>query len=161
FKYVAPAIEAAGEACRLDADDFNLRIRYAELLAQDSRHDAATAELAIADELAGSPEDRETVLNAEIRVAQEAGTLGARTAELRQATGAEQGSARWIKLARYLEAGQQYPEALAAAREAIRRDGTSVPAWSAAARLYETSGDLGAAADAHRTLARLDRRART
>ena len=63
-------------------------------------------------------------------------------------------------LARYLEADAKLPEAVRAADKAIEIDPRSIPAWTLAARVRESAGSLGDAADALRRLAEIDRRNR-
>src|SRR5690606_24117698 len=67
---------------------------------------------------------------------------------------------RHLRLARFLEAARELPDAVAAARGAVDRDGRSTRAWATLAGLLEKSGELLGAADAHRTIAGLDRRSR-
>ena len=52
------------------------------------------------------------------------------------------------------------PEAVRAADRAIQANGRSIPAWTLAARVRESAGSLGDAADAFRRLAEIDRRNR-
>ncbi len=53
----------------------------------------------------------------------------------------------WRVLARYLEADAKLPEAVRAADRAIAIDPRSIPAWTLAARVRESAGSLGDAAD--------------
>ena len=56
----------------------------------------------------------------------------------------------WGVLARYLEADTKLPEAVRAAEKAIEIEPRSIPAWTLAARVRESAGNLG---DAGRRLA--------
>ncbi len=69
-------------------------------------------------------------------------------------------SDQWYLLARYLEASRRWPDATDAIDNAIRLDPKSITALTAAARIAETSGDYGRAAETSRKLADIDRRSR-
>src|SRR5207248_371398 len=148
FGELAPAIDATAEACALDGDDLDLRLKYADRLNRAERYDEALAQLDRAATLAEKDDEVEAVLEAQVRNYRAAGRLAGEIAALRKGLDAGEGvtAARWMRLARLLEADQKVPEALAAARRALAVDGRSVPAWQAAARLDESAGDLGAAA---------------
>src|SRR5204862_3778317 len=64
-------------------------------------------------------------------------------------------------LARFFEANRQADRAIEAIVKANQADPKSIPVLTAAARLYESSGNLLAAADTNRKLAVLDRRFRS
>jgi tetratricopeptide (TPR) repeat protein len=174
FGFKSDALAAIAEACRLQADEFDLRMKHADLLQQLERFDEALAQLEIAAKVADDEEQREAVLEAEIKAYGAAGKLGARIDALRTAlvkTGATNGStpnspdqggepALWRRLARYLEADQKAAEATAAINQATAIDPKSVPGWVASARLHEGAGDLAGAAASLRKLAELDRRNR-
>src|SRR5581483_6602788 len=68
---------------------------------------------------------------------------------------------RLLRLARYYEANRQLDEATQAVIKAGAKDPKSVPVQIAAARIFESAGNLVAAADANRKLAALDRRFRS
>jgi tetratricopeptide (TPR) repeat protein len=163
FGYLARSLEPSAEACKLDDDDFNLRLKYADRLHRAGRYDDALAQLDVAARLAEKEEESEAVLAAQLQAYEASGTLAAQATSLQKEldSGRDATPARWVRLARLREAEQKLPEALAAARKAVATDARSVPAWTVLARVYEASGDLASAADAQRTLARLDRRSRT
>src|SRR5205814_2340608 len=76
---------------------------------------------------------------------------------------------RWLRLARYYEANRQTDSATETitkaidtfSRDAQRSAPTSIAVLTAAARIYESGGNLLAAADTNRKLAATDRRFRT
>ena len=68
---------------------------------------------------------------------------------------------KWDTLARYLEADGKLPEAVRAAEKAIEVEPRSIPAWTLAARVRESAGNLADAGDALRRLSEIDRRNRT
>jgi tetratricopeptide (TPR) repeat protein len=163
FGYKAEAEKAAAETVALDPKSFEPRIKHAELLAQLDRHDEALAELDAAAPLADDAEQREAVLAAQVKVLVVGGKLTEKIDALQKELndGDKPTADRFLRLARYFEAAQRLPDASKAMRKAIELDPASVPAHVAAARVEESSGNLGAAADAYRKLAAIDRRART
>src|SRR5262249_52054228 len=70
FGYKKEAIDPIAEACRLEADDFDRQVRYADLLAQLERHGEALARLEIASRLAAEPGQAEAVLDRQIKAYQ-------------------------------------------------------------------------------------------
>jgi tetratricopeptide (TPR) repeat protein len=162
FGHRAEALEPLAEAIALQPEDFELRVKQADLLLALERYSDALKPLDEAARLADSDEGRELVLEHRIKCYQGARTLGAQIEALQKDldAGRESTAARWRHLARYLEADQKLPEAVAAAKKAVALDDRSVPAWATLARTVEASGDLSAAADAQRRLAMLDRRGR-
>ncbi|HTU17039.1 MAG TPA: DUF1583 domain-containing protein [Gemmataceae bacterium] len=171
FGYRKEAATAFSDAVKLDPEDFNLRLRYAELLHLDERNDDALAQIDAAEKLVDNAEDAEAVLQARIKVYQATDTLAARTAELRKEldAGKDGGTGvslvvlaqRWHRLARYYEANRQMTEATAAVDKAGKLDSKSIPILASAARIHESGGNLLLAADINRKLAALDRRFRT
>jgi tetratricopeptide (TPR) repeat protein len=167
FGYKDEAIATAAEACTLDPEALALRLKHADLLQAAGRPGAAGAELAIAARLAADDDERETVLERQIKNEQSGGQLGERIAALRTEIAAAGDSDRgraaalWRRLARYLEVDQKLPEAIGAIERALALDERSVTGWAVAARLYEATGRLGDAAGVARRLAGLDPRART
>jgi tetratricopeptide (TPR) repeat protein len=162
FGHRAEALEPLSEAVTLQPDDFELRVKQADLLLALERYGEALKSLDEAARLADSDEARALVLDDQIRCHQGAGTLRAEIEGLQKDLndGREATAPRWLRLARFLEADQKLPEAVAAARKAVALDERSVPAWTALARVVEAAGDLAAAVDAQRRLATLDRRGR-
>ncbi len=163
FGYRKEAVAAFADAVALEKDDFNLRLRYAELLHLDGRNDDALAQIDAAAKLAGNAEESESVLQAQIKVYQATDTLTARTAALQKELDADKDAPaqRWHRLARYYETSRQMAEATAAIGKAVALDGKSIPILASAARIHETGGNLLLAAETNRKLAALDRRFRT
>jgi tetratricopeptide (TPR) repeat protein len=163
FGYRKEAVAAFAEAVGLDKDDFNLRLRYAELLELDERHDDALAQIDTAEKLASNADEAEAALQARIKIYQSTDTLTKHTDKLREEldAGKDATAERWHRLARYYEANRQMAEATAAIGQAIKRDGKSIPILASAARIHESGGNLLLAADINRQLAALDRRFRT
>lgn len=162
FGEIATALETAAAAIGLDGESFPRRLNYATLLARSGDHDAALAQLDVADRLVEGPEQAEAALRGRLASESAAGRLEARITALRADldAGREANAAGWSRLARYQEAASRLPEALAATARAVEVEPQSSPAWSLRARLAEAAGRLGEAADARRHLAEVDRRGR-
>jgi len=161
FGYRAEAAEPLTEACRLEPDDFDLRLKLADLRLAMDRPAEALPDLEKAETLAAAEEQSEAVVDRLIRAYQSSGSLAARSEGLRKELAAKPTAAGWTRLARLLEAEGKAPEAARAIGEATRIDPKSVPAWVATARLREAAGDLLGSVEALRTLTNLDRRSRT
>src|SRR5207244_5713952 len=67
FGYRPEAIATIADALTLEKDDFNLTLRYADLLHQDQKFDVALKQLDAAGKLTNSPEDVEQVMVAQIK----------------------------------------------------------------------------------------------
>ena len=162
FGYRKEALAPLSDAVKLAPDDFDVRLKLADLLMGLDRPTDALAELVVAAKLADAPERSEAVLEREIHAHQAAKTLGRQVATLRADLEAGQDATadRWTRLARFFEADGKPTEAIRAATRGTVADPKSVAAWSTLGRLQESSGNLGAAADTNRTLAGLDRRNR-
>jgi tetratricopeptide (TPR) repeat protein len=163
FGYLDEAIEAGGEACRLDTEDFGVNLQYADLLLDANRHDESLAQLEVVAAIADNTEEREAVLDRRIQNYQGAEQLLERIERLASElkAGDEDTATQWYRLARYWHAVPDVPQAVAAVREAIRRDDRSISAWRLAAKLFESSGDLVEASAANRKLAAIDSTFRT
>lgn len=163
FGYLKEAVDTMGQACELEDDDFSRQLAYAELLGQDRQFDKALAQLEVAEKLAANDEEREGVLNQQLKVYEGAERLAAEIEALsqRMEMNADAGSADWYRLARMHEAARQLPEATAAINKSLALDGKSARALTAAARIEEASGNVLDAADSYRKLAAIDRRSRT
>ncbi len=163
FGYTKEALAPSGEACKLDPDAFDTQLKYADLLYQAEKYDAALTQLEAAARAAIDPEQSEAVLDLQVKTYQTAGTLEEKTIGLRNEleAGKNATAERWRRLAKLYEAGQQTPEAVRAIDKSVALDPKSVASWTAYARTHETAGDLGGAVDAYRKLAALDRRALT
>ncbi|WP_165071895.1 DUF1583 domain-containing protein [Paludisphaera rhizosphaerae] len=168
FGYLSEAVAPLTEAVALDADDYGLRMKFADLLHKSSRYDEAKAQLDAAERFAEKDEEKVAAVEAQVKNDAGAGRLADRSAEIRKdldakaAAGAAPAavSALWARLARYLDAESKTAEAVQAVEKAVEVDPKSIPAWTLAARLRESSGDLGGAAEAYRRLADVDRRNR-
>ncbi len=162
FGYLQEAIRPLDEAVKMEKDDFDLRMRLAEFLHRLGRFDEAEAQLATAARLAARDDQRAAVLESRVRNDQQAGRLSARVDTIRRELEALPAApaARWIELARYLEADGRMPDAVRAADRAIQAEPRSVPAWTLAARVRESAGNLGDAVESMRRLAEVDRRNR-
>ncbi len=162
FGYRKEALDPFVRAVKLAPDDFDLRVKLADLLVALDRPRDALAELAVATRLADAPERAEAALAREIAAYQAAKILGERVAALKGEldAGLDPNADRWTRLARYFEADGKPAEAIASAERATAADPKSIVAWSTLGRLQEASGNLASAADANRKLAALDRRNR-
>ena len=153
----------AEEAVELDKDDFDLRMKLAELSHRLEQFADAEVQLAVGGR----------GWRARTRRRRPCSRRGSRTT--RRPAGSPRGSPRcsrssraigarrpagWSELARYLEADGKLPDAVRAADRAVQVEPRSVPAWALAARLRESAGNLGDAADALRRLAEVDRKNR-
>lgn len=163
FGYKTEAVEAVAEACALAADEFVYRLQYARILHAVERFEEERKQLEIAGKLADGDTQADSVVQAQVESLISSGLLTKAADELRAALDAKQdaSSPRWRRLARYYEADQRLAEATAAIRRAVALEPNSIPNQKAAAALHEQTGNFGAAADALRNLALLDRRART
>ncbi len=163
FGYVKDAIAPLTEAVALDKDDFGLRLKLADYAHRLERYDDAEVQLTAASKLAEKDEEKTALLEARVKNDLAAGRLAARIEGLRKELDGDKAATaeRWGILARYLEADTKLPEAVRAADRAIGLDPRSIPAWTLAARVRESAGNLGDSADALRRLAEIDRRNRT
>ncbi len=162
FGYLKEAIAPLKDAIALEPDEFNLRVKLADVSHRLGQFDEAESQLEAASRLAERDEQREVVLQARVKNDQAAGRLASKIEAMRKELegGPDGTSERWTMLARYLEVDGKVPEAVRAADRAIQANGRSIPTWTLAARVRESAGSLGAAADALRRLAEIDRRNR-
>src|SRR5439155_2762256 len=100
FGYRAEAIAAIADALTLEKDDFNLTLRYADLLHQDQKFDVALKQLDAAGKLTNSPEDVEQVMVAQIKNFQAMDKLADQIAELQKELDANPNAPadRWLRL---------------------------------------------------------------
>jgi tetratricopeptide (TPR) repeat protein len=163
FGYRKEAAAAMGEAISLEKDDFTMLMTYAELLHQENSNAEALTQIGIASKLVSNAEEAEQVLIAQIKIWQATEALGAQIDALQAEldAGKDVTADRWLRLARYYEANRQADKAAEAIVKAQAKDPKSVPAAIAAARIFESVGNLLAAAETNRKLAALDRRYRT
>ncbi|MCI0457665.1 MAG: tetratricopeptide repeat protein, partial [Gemmataceae bacterium] len=163
FGYKKEAVAVLADALTLEKDDFNLLLRHAQLLHEQGGHDEALAQLDAAARLSTNAEEAESVLVAQIKVYQATEKLSAKIDELQKDldAGRDVTADRWLRLARYFEANRQPDKAIEAILKASAQDPKSIAVLATAARIYESGGNLLAAADAYRKLAALDRRFRS
>jgi tetratricopeptide (TPR) repeat protein len=162
FGYMPEALATMREACALDPE-FSDRLRFAEMLLEEAQLDEALEQIDAAAPMAETPDERQLVLNERIRCYQASGELPQQIAALRDELDAalDADSERWQQLALYYEADRNMEQATAAVRTALELDPDSIPALTTAARIYESSGQLGDAAATNERLTDLDRRFRT
>jgi tetratricopeptide (TPR) repeat protein len=163
FGYLKEALPPLTEAVALDGDNFDLRLKLAELSFRLGQFDAAETQLAAARKLAEKDEEKSAVLEARVKNDQAAERLAMRIDSMEKAlAGNPKPTAEaWSELARYFEADAKLPEAVRAADRAIAADPRSIAAWTLAARVRESAGNLADSADALRRLGEIDRRNRT
>ena len=173
FGYDARAAEAAAAADALDREEagsadpaageleFADRMRFAELFIRAERADAAQEQIAKAEALAVTPEERRAVLGAAIDADSAAGRLADRIAEL-QATAGENpwDAAVRLRLALYQDAAGEAAPAAATAAAAVDLAPTDVTALATLSELQEKAGLTGDAVASARRLADLDRQRR-
>ena len=166
FGYLTQAIEPFTAAVAAEGDDFSLRMKFAELLHRCNRFDDARGQLKAAEKLAEKEEEKSATLDALVKNDQAAGRPGqvdALKVELEKGAAsrakAELRASTWAR-PRNLEADSRPAEAVRAIEQAVILDPRSISAWALAARLRETTGNLGDAANAFRRLADIDRRNR-
>ncbi|MGC1272146.1 MAG: DUF1581 domain-containing protein, partial [Planctomycetaceae bacterium] len=148
-----------------EADDNDLgfadRLRFAELLRDAELYDESLAQIAKAEPLAESDEERQNALAARIETDQAANRIEDRIAELQKLAADQPDAKTSLTLALYLNAIRDTAGATAAAREAVELDPRSIAAQATLAKLADDSGQLLVAAESYRRLAALDRRGRT
>ena len=163
FGYRKEAIDAMAQAISLERDDFNLLTTYADLLAQEGKHDDALKQIDLASKFTSNADEVEQVLSARIKLFQALDQLGEKIDELQKDLAAGKGvtGERLIVLSRYYESNKQPDKAVEAVTQATQKEPRSIPALTAAARIHEAGGNLEAAVDANKKLALIDRRFRT
>ena len=165
FGHRDEGLDAVRSACLL-TPEFTDRIRFAQMLREAPAEDRSSLlaesqqQLELAEAMAESSDEKQRVLDERLLTLQASGTLNAET--LRLANDLEKNSEatvdQWRTLALYFDAGDQTEEALAAIRKATTQEPDSVSAWSTAAALLEKNGQNADAAEAHRHLAKIDKR---
>ncbi len=162
FGYLKQALPEIAAACELDPKDFALQLKAADLNVRGEAYDNALQALARAEALAQNDDEREVVLNQQIKTYTLQDRLTSLANELTlKAAGGSLTPHDWFLLARYREALHEYPEATKAINEALRLEPGKIPVLASAARISEQAGDLGSAADMNRKLATIDRRGRS
>ena len=152
------------EAVALEPDNFDLRLKLAELCHRLEKYDDAETQLAAADKLAEKDEEKDAVLEARVKNDQAAGRLAAADRELQQRDWRPLNSPRRRPGACWPVTWRPTPSCPRPSGPPTRRSRSTrgrSPAWTLAARLRESAGSLGDAAAALRRLAEIDRRNRT
>lgn len=160
FGFSEEACEKIAESIELAPKDFALVIKGAEYHNKAARFDGALKLLNQAEKLAANDDERETVLNTRINVLQSSQQLDTEAEKMEQRFLANTNTTaqEWYQLARYRESQRQWDDAATAIDKAIEMDPKSVLAFTAAARIAESAGDFGRAADLFRKLTQVDRR---
>ena len=162
FGFSEQATVEIAEALKLDPKDFSLHIRAADYHLKAGKYDIALEFVASAEALAVNDDERDAVIQQRIEVLQVSQRLDEVADELlaKLDQQSEVTSTEWYLAARYMEAARRWPLATEAVDKAMQADPKSIPALTVAARIAETSGDYGRAAQMNRTLAEIDRRSR-
>ena len=92
FGYADEALASMADALQLEPDDFDLKVRYAALLAETKKYDDALKQLADAWAMAENDEERESVLQEQIKVFQLDSSLADRIKELENRADAREGT---------------------------------------------------------------------
>jgi tetratricopeptide (TPR) repeat protein len=160
FGFSEEACEKIAESIELAPKDFALVIKGAEYHNKASRFDGAMKLVDQAEKLIANDDERESVLNTRINVLQSSQQLDAEAEKLEQQflANANTTAQEWYQLARYRESQRQWDDAATAIDKAIEKDPQSVLSFTAAARIAESAGDFGRAADLFRKLTQVDRR---
>ncbi|MFH5803441.1 tetratricopeptide repeat protein [Alienimonas sp. DA493] len=170
FGYDERAAAAAAEADALDAEEagsddpaagaleFADRMRFAELFSRAGRDDAAEAQIAKAEALAVTAEERRAALNAAIDADEAADRLESRIGELEGKVEANPEDAdAHLRLALYRDAAGDAAGAAEAAERAAALTPRDVTALATLSELQERAGRLTDAIAAARRLADADR----
>ena len=173
------AISTMQAACEL-TPDFHDHLKLAKWLREyelDGRYSKAVEalkQLDIAEPLAESDEERKLIhaeriqslmaarqldqaihnLNLQLKQKENAGDSIAAADDLKIA-------GEWAKLAAYLEAAKQFPDAIAAAKTSTQLAPEAVGSWVLTARLLEQSGRYADAVEAYQKLVSLNSRAQS
>ncbi len=162
FGYLDQALKEIGDACILAPKEFILQMRAAEYHMRASKYEEALAFVVAAEKLAASDDDRDSLIRQRIEILQSSQQLDEEIKKLLASIEANASAtpADWALLARYYEANRQWPEATESIEKGLTIDPKSIPTLTAAARISESSGDFGRAADFNRRLAETDRRSK-
>ena len=162
FGYVKEAIAPLTEAVALERDNFSLRLTLANYANRLERYDEAERNWTPRPSCRNATRRRTPSLRLASRTTRPPGGSKQRIEGLRKDLEGNNNAPaeRWRIFARYLEADAKLPEAVRAIDQAIAIEPRSIPAWTLAARIRESAGSLGDAADALRRLAEIDRRNR-
>lgn len=162
FGLLDEALASISEACEVDPKDFALHMKAADYQAQAKNYDKALAMLDIAQGLATHEDQKEAEIAQRIELYQSSDQLDERTEELAAQINAKENPTPedWNLLARFQSASSNFVEASRSINKALEIDPKSIVALTTAARIAETSGDFGHAADLSGKLAEIDRRSR-
>ena len=98
FGYKDEALTTLEEACSMEPEFADL-IRFSGMLRDAKRYDDSLAQLARAETMTGNPEERQIILDEQIKTYLEGGQLSAKMGQLIKAIGAEGTSDQWRILA--------------------------------------------------------------
>ena len=160
FGYGEEACLNIAQAIELSPKDFALVLKGAEYHNKSTRFDEAIKLVDQAEKLAANDEEQESVLNTRIEVLQSSQQLESISEAIEKQLMADPATkaSDWYRLARYQEAQRKWDIAAATIDKAIEKDPQSILALTAAARIAESAGDFGRAADLFRKLTQVDRR---
>jgi tetratricopeptide (TPR) repeat protein len=165
------ACEQIAEAVQMEPKEFTLQIRAAEYHLRAERYEQSLQYVLAAAELAANDDEQEQVVNQRIAVLQADQQIEAQVDELTERLTKEttdgspeansRAAADWYLLGRYQESLRHWSEARSAIDKSLELEPKSIRGLTAAARIAESAGDYGAAADQNRRLADVDRRSRS
>jgi tetratricopeptide (TPR) repeat protein len=162
FGFPDKAVVEVAEAVKLDPKDLGLLIRAADYHSKAGKYDEAIAYVESAKSIAANDDEQDAVIQQRIEVLQVSQRLEPVANELlAKLRGSEKADEKdWYLAARYLEASRRWPEANEAVNNAMKINPKSIPSMTLAAKIAETSGDMGRASEISRSLADTDRRSR-
>ncbi|MEJ7636418.1 MAG: tetratricopeptide repeat protein [Singulisphaera sp.] len=161
FGYLKQALPPMTEAVALEGDDFNLRLKLAQLLHRAERFDDARPQLDASERLAENDEEKGAALEAQVKNDQAGEDGGADRGGSARRSAAPTSRPPPGPTGPVPRGGRQAPRGERAVAGAIEADPRSIQAWTLAARIRESAGQLADAVDAYRRLAELDRRNRS
>jgi tetratricopeptide (TPR) repeat protein len=151
------------EACQLTPKEFSLQLRSADYHMRADKMEEALQFLKAAEALAVNADERSAVIKQRIEVLQASQRM-ATEIESRKVTlqaDPQSNAEQWHVLAMYQESERLWPDASESIQRALDLDDKSIPILTTAAKISESSGDLGRAATLHRKLAAVDRRSQS
>ncbi len=162
FGYLDQAVQEIGDACKLAPKEFVLQMRAAEYHMRAAKYVEALTFIDAAQLLAATDDEHDSLIRQRIEIFQSSQKMEEETAKLETSVkgNAAATPADWTVLARYYEANRQWSDAAEAVEKGLSIDPKSVPTLNAAARISESSGNFGQAAEYSRRLADSDRRAK-
>ncbi|MFO0998996.1 MAG: DUF1583 domain-containing protein [Planctomycetaceae bacterium] len=162
FGYLDQAVKEISDACKLAPKEFALQMRAAEYHMRATKYDEALTFLNSAQALAASDDEKDSLIRQRVEIFQASQKLEDEIAKLEESVKANSAAtpADWAMLARYYEANRQWVEATESVEKGLAIDPKSAPTLAVAARISESSGHFGQAAEYSRRLADSDRRSR-